>query len=233
MNSLSYLPAWIKRWKIRIFVSGFIALSPLLHAQSGANPNKLELEPVARDQIRALQEEKLSRTAAQKKIGSQFLYLLRQKRQGMVAPGLKVFKPALESEPDGRFQVDLRAIVSPALLRFIRPNGGLVVNSFEREGAIRALIPVETAELLAQRPDVRSIRPAARATTSTIIVPEAGDIAHRAAEARQFFSANGSGVKIGVLSDSIDHLSDAQASGALPFVTVLPGQAGTGEGEGT
>jgi hypothetical protein len=110
----------------------------------------------------------------------------------------------------------------------------LVVNSFEREGAIRALIPVETAELLAQRPDVRSVRAAARATTSAVPVSEAGDIAHRAAEARQFFAADGSGIKIGVLSDSIDGLATAQAGGALPGdVTVLPGQAGTGAGEGT
>src|SRR4029079_8924194 len=42
------------------------------------------------------------------------------------------------------------------------------------------------------------------------------------------------GIKIGVLSDSIDGLSSAEASGALPGnVTVLPGQAGTGAGEGT
>jgi hypothetical protein len=40
-------------------------------------------------------------------------------------------------------------------------------------------------------------------------------------------------VKVGVLSDSIDHLAQAQSSGALGPVTVLPGQGGSGEGEGT
>ncbi len=213
-----------------------LALSANSRAQTGNRPTtpQPELETTAREQIRVLHEEKLSRTAAQKKVGSQLLYQIRQKRQGSVGFGLKAFKPVLRVEADGRYLVDLRARVSPNLLRFIRANGGLVVNSFEREGAIRALIPVEAAELLAQRPDVRSVHAAARATTSAVAVSEAGDIAHRAAEARQFFAADGTGVKIGVLSDSIDGLASAEADGALPGnVTVLPGQAGTGAGEGT
>ena len=42
---------------------------------------------------------------------------------------------------------------------------------------------------------------------------------------------NGSGVKVGVLSDSVDHLTSSQIAG---LVTVLPGQSGMPEsGEGT
>ena len=40
------------------------------------------------------------------------------------------------------------------------------------------------------------------------------------------------GVKIGVLADGVDHLATSQAAGELGPVTVLPGQAGTGD-EGT
>ncbi|HTL18950.1 MAG TPA: S8 family serine peptidase, partial [Patescibacteria group bacterium] len=177
--------------------------------------------------------EKLSRSAAQQKIGSQLLYTLRQRRQGVVAFGVKALKPDLHSEPDGRFLVDLQGNVSPALLRVIKIYGGIIINSFERAGMVRALIPIELAETLAQRVDVRSVRPASRASINTAITLEGGDIAHRSAEARQFFSVDGSGVKIGVLSDSVDNLADAQAAGALPAVTILPGQAGTGSGEGT
>ena len=67
-------------------------------------------------------------------------------------------------------------------------------------------------------------------------VDTAGDIAHRANEARDFFGINGAGVKVGVLSDSVDFLDQVQAAGNLPEVTVLPGQSGLGEensGEGT
>ncbi len=61
-----------------------------------------------------------------------------------------------------------------------------------------------------------------------------GDVAHRANTGRTFFGASGAGVKIGVLSDSVDGLAAVQASGDLGPVTVLPGQSGVpGTGEGT
>ena len=63
-------------------------------------------------------------------------------------------------------------------------------------------------------------------------VTSQGDATHRAAAARSTFGVNGSGVKIGVLSDGVDALATSQAHGELPAVTVLSGQAGSGD-EGT
>jgi hypothetical protein len=64
-----------------------------------------------------------------------------------------------------------------------------------------------------------------------------GVVAHRAHEAQDFFGISGAGVKVGVLSDSVDFLTDVQAAGNLPpDVVVLPGQSGLGQGntgEGT
>ena len=59
-----------------------------------------------------------------------------------------------------------------------------------------------------------------------------GDATHRAFAARGTFHADGTGVKIGVLSDGVTSLAASQALGDLGPVTVLPGQAGTGD-EGT
>jgi Subtilase family/Proprotein convertase P-domain len=72
-------------------------------------------------------------------------------------------------------------------------------------------------------------------TTNAGTVSSAGDVAHNAAAARNFFGVSGTGVKIGVLSDSVDFLAQSIASGNLPAdVTVLPGQSGVpGVGEGT
>lgn len=56
-----------------------------------------------------------------------------------------------------------------------------------------------------------------------------GDMAHRAMEARNFFGYNGTGIKIGVISDGVNSLASLQSTGDLPpTVNVLPGQAGTG-----
>src|ERR1044072_7869848 len=59
-----------------------------------------------------------------------------------------------------------------------------------------------------------------------------GDVTHRANVARGTFHINGTGIKIGVLSNGVTSLAQSQALGDLGPVTILPGQAGTGD-EGT
>lgn len=59
-----------------------------------------------------------------------------------------------------------------------------------------------------------------------------GDITHRAFSARGTFHTDGTGIKIGILSDGVTNLAASQALGDLGPVTVLPGQAGSGD-EGT
>jgi hypothetical protein len=59
-----------------------------------------------------------------------------------------------------------------------------------------------------------------------------GDVTHRANIARGAFHVDGTGIKIGVLSDGVSNLAQSQALGDLGPVTVLPGQAGAGD-EGT
>jgi len=63
-------------------------------------------------------------------------------------------------------------------------------------------------------------------------VTSEGDATHGAATARATFHVDGTGVKIGVLSDGVTSLALSQARGDLGAVTVLPGQTGSGD-EGT
>jgi len=61
-----------------------------------------------------------------------------------------------------------------------------------------------------------------------------GDLAQRAVLARTTFGVDGTGIKIGVISDSVDGLAAEQQAGRLGPVTVLSGQSGVpGTGEGT
>lgn len=73
------------------------------------------------------------------------------------------------------------------------------------------------------------------ATASQGLVLSQGDKAHAADRARKFFGADGTGVNVGVLSDSDDFKEQAIASGDLPADTVtVPGQDGRpNAGEGT
>jgi subtilisin-like proprotein convertase family protein len=62
-----------------------------------------------------------------------------------------------------------------------------------------------------------------------------GDKAEAGDRARKFFGTDGAGVKVGVLSDSDDHLEASIATGDLPAnTTTVPGENGRpGSGEGT
>jgi subtilisin-like proprotein convertase family protein len=73
------------------------------------------------------------------------------------------------------------------------------------------------------------------AVTSVGAVNSQGDRAHAATRARRFFNADGTGVKVGILSDSDDFKEQAIASGDLPAnTTTVPGEDGRpGAGEGT
>jgi hypothetical protein len=59
-----------------------------------------------------------------------------------------------------------------------------------------------------------------------------GDVAHQANVARASFGVDGTGVKIGVLSDGVDSAATEKTGGRLPAVQVIAGQGGSGD-EGT
>ncbi len=169
----------------------------------------------------------------QNKIDSQLLAADRMRRGVPVAEGVTNLVVELDRDAAGRVLVDIHARVSDELLGEIAKLGGAVVNSFAQYQAIRAALPLAQMEALAAQPGVWFIQPAVRALTNVGSVTTEGDKTHKADIARTTFSVNGAGVKVGVLSDSVDHLSESQASGDLGTVTVLPGQAGSGKGEGT
>ena len=128
--------------------------------------------------------------------------------------------------------VDIRADVTPTVLKRLRDLGGTVINSVPKYRAIRAQLPLASVARLAALDLVQSIRPADQAVTRKDDTSE-GDVAHRANLARRTHGVDGTGIGIGVLSNGVRSLAGRQASGDLPArVTVLPGQAGRGD-EGT
>lgn len=206
-------------------------------SQSGST-----IKNVTVPEIQSIEAEKASRSPAQKKVSSQILDALKQQANGAVAsvPGLKI--NSARSVKKGAL-VDIDAQVNDQLLGSIRKAGGTIVNFHEEDHAIRAYVPLEKIEGLAARPEVNSITPAAKATTNVVRTSAArfddeGAKAHAVEAARAAFRATGAGIKVGVLSDSIDDDQDALkkafASGAITraILSTLPGQEGEGSGEG-
>jgi parallel beta-helix repeat protein len=197
-------------------------------------------------QIQALQEEKSLRSPAQKKIDSQIIYSLKVRRKDLLLEKVPHLRSTLEIAPDDTVLVDIKARVTPGLLHRIEMLGGEIINNFPHYDSIRARMHLEKIEFLADHSNISFIEPAVSAMTqkqgSYSQVPggasphkkvntSEGDIAHNATLARDTYGVDGTGIKIGVLSDSVDHLATVKRSTDLPDVTVLEDAPGnTGEG---
>jgi hypothetical protein len=190
-----------------------------------------DLSDNARQEIAAILAEKSTWTPAQEKLESALIHAIKKDRGEPFAPGAPNLRLDFQAAPDGRALVDIGATVTPALLTEIQRTGGQVLSSFPSFNAIRALVPLGSLEQLAGKPEVASIRRAAKAHVNAAD-PE-GNAVMLAAAARAKYGVTGAGVKVGVLSDSVDYLTNAQSAGDLGAVTVLTGQSGvpaTGEG---
>jgi len=205
------------------------AQTPPPRSQSRPQPR---LQASAVSQLQALMSEKASRTPAQLKLDSNLVYALLRQRQDPRLGGLTRLRLP-SPDPDGAVEVDVKAVspaaVEPILAR-LRGFGARIVSVQTRYASIRADLRLAATETVAAMPEVRSVRRASHPILEHF--DSEGDATHRAAQARAFFGADGTGVKICVLSDGVDSLALLQSEGDLPAVDVLAGQAGAGD-EGT
>jgi hypothetical protein len=188
----------------------------------------------ALNEISALLQEKAARTPAQKRMDSQLVHALKHNRGEAFAPGAPNVQMDVKMEADGRVLVDINATVTPELLSLIQAGGGQVMTSVPQFRSIRALVTLTQLETLAGSTNVNYIRRASEAYTNK--TDSEGDTTHQAIQARSTFGVNGSGIKVGVLSDSVDYYTNLQAAGDLPAINILSGQSGLGSkqtGEGT
>jgi PKD repeat protein len=118
----------------------------------------------------------------------------------------------------GRVLVDARAVDDGAAL--LADLKGLGLTRGSRYGAIvSGLLPVAAIERAVALTSLRSISASPAPIRNAGAVTSQGDIALRAVDARTAYGVDGSGVTVGVLSDSFDTLEGAAAdivSGDLP-----------------
>lgn len=192
----------------------------------------------------ALAREKASRSDALKKVESQLVLHIRQARGDADALALPV-PQAVAGLPvvseAGTVRVDIKAEVSPLLLDAISVASGRIHAQSAENGLIGAELPLAQIESIAGRPDVKSISISQglihnqQASVTADDIARSGVIAHAVDVARRRFGVSGKGVRIGVISDSVnsatvDYLAEAQAAGLLPEVDVIDPGVGVGEG---
>jgi hypothetical protein len=191
------------------------------------------------EQIIALLLEKETRTSDQQKLDSQLWYALQASR-GQALQGVpEVYATATDTvqmDASGFARVDISAAVSDDLLNQIAELGGSVTLASADDQSILATVPLAALETLAANAAVRHIAPSAQARTNVGALTSQGYISHTANQVRATLGKDGTGVKVGVLSDSVQALAALISSGDLPADTlVVPGQGGPADGssEGT
>ena len=223
----------IGRCSVRFFVAVVLAslCGQFLFAQVSTGQDVV-------GQIGILLQEKETRTSDQQKLDSQLWYALQAYRGQALAGVSDVYATAVNTvNPDtsGFVRVDISAVVSDSLLNQIAALEGSVAFASPEDQIIHATVPLMTIETLAANPNVLHIAPAAQFTTNAGALTSQGYISHRANQVLSTLGKDGTGVKIGVLSNSVDSLAALIATGDLPADTVVvPGQSGNpGTSEGT
>jgi len=198
--------------------------------------NAQAIDPAAAVQMGSLLQEKELRTPAQQKIGSQLWYALQASR-GQALGGLSsVYGSATDkvrADPSGMVTVVIRSASPERLKVHIGAVGGTVKYASPTSNAVLASVPLASVESLAANRDVSRIAAASMARTNVGALTSQGYISHKANLVVNS-GIDGTGVRVGVLSDSAEAVADLISSGDLPADTVIvPGQAGAGESEGS
>ena len=218
-------------WPIKmaaLLLATNIMAQPIAAAPAQPEP----LQDSAVEQIKVLMQEKKNRTPAQRKMESHLIHAAREHRHEFISLHGTNLQFRTHCQTNGLVLVDMDAEVTPAVLAAIEQAGGKVIAPVPSFHAIRALLPVQEMETLAARSDVRFIKPAVKARTHAGSVMSEGYYAHGVNTAVATYGVTGAGMKIGVLSDSVDYLAHSQTTGDLGPVTVLEDDPGN-SGEGT
>ncbi len=192
-----------------------------------------DISESAKAQIGVLLSEKALRTPSQQKIESRLLLEAKRRRGDELFRKIPGFSLGQLDENVNGVLVEIRSSDLGVTEHAIEARGGRTVATFPRVDLVIARVPLDQIERLAEHDATLRIRSVYPPILNKINVSE-GDFAHGADLARTRFGVDGSGVTVGVISDSVEDLSALQASGDLPLnVTVLPGQGGVGTSEGT
>jgi hypothetical protein len=141
----------------------------------------------------------------------------------------------LRLDSSGAVEVYLHvSTLTPKTLQVLDRHGVQVLQSDQSSGIVYATVPLEALDTTAALPFVRWIRPPSYTVLRIGSVTSAGDMALRAKELRDNLGVDGSGVRVGILSDSLTDIQTAVANGDLPAdLTIVNGKDGSTDAAAT
>ncbi|MBC7086016.1 MAG: PGF-pre-PGF domain-containing protein [Methanomethylovorans sp.] len=168
------------------------------------------------------------------KLSSDLLEMIVKSEELSAAPYTNAFQdsmstPATKSEKDLVFVYV--GLVKGEQTSVIDPYVWNITSRDEDNSIAAAWVDVDRLKEIASLEEVRNIRTVVNPVVNTGSVNTAGDAIHRTDVVRSGYAQNGTGIKIGVISNGVDAISKAQASGDLPLdVTVVRNKVGGNEG---
>src|SRR5262245_40706275 len=135
------------------------------------------------------------------------------------AGGLVAASPPLAADGSLHVYLDCSPLGANELSK-LHQAGARIERIHMARGLVQARVDPSALDTLAAFPWVRAIRSVDRAVVRTGGITTEGDVASRADELRATRGVDGTGVVVGVISDGIDSLADAQATHDLPDVVV-------------
>ncbi len=208
------------------------------------------ISPDVQAQMQQISSVKAGFSAAQKKMDSNLAYgILAATSDQKVASFTNAITPLSTNDVNGQptnpaatgdtsssfVKVEITGNVE-AIASAVVAAGGTVINKAADFGIIDASIPLTAVNSIAASSDVTRMRTPSTASTNVGALTSQGYVSHKANTVVNTLGYNGTGVKVGVLSDSATaaRITALKASGDLKAsATVLAGQTGSGADEGT
>jgi len=176
-------------------------------------------------QMQAIERDQQQRTSAEQKISSELLQLIKASEGKPVVADVPSVRASLGGHADGRARVTIKGGISAELQNYITSQGGTEIAALAQYGMLSVSLPLASLRAVAARPEVKSIVRSAQPMLNQGLDNGGGYAAHAVRNATfRYNNATGQGVRVCVISDSVDHLAAAQSKGWLGPVNILPGQ---------
>ena len=182
-------------------------------------------------EMREILETKDSFTANEQKVSSNLVLATRKALAQPIAGSNGIIDRTNITAGMATIQIKAKALNTVEAL--IAANGGTVIETCKPYKQITAQVPLTALPTLAASPSVLTIDEPDAFTTNVGAVTSQGYVSHQAKPVVENLGVDGTGIKVGVLSDSATatRVTALEASGDLPTNTVVL-NPGTGEDEG-
>ncbi|MBD3271984.1 MAG: S8 family serine peptidase, partial [Elusimicrobia bacterium] len=209
-----------KQYFILILICSMIGFSAPVSAAGKKHPLH---KPAPAPELQELPViDKKSLTPAQQKIDTALLRIS-IKMDEEIDSGRSVQQMAeafsnkfLKIDDKGRMQVYVHYTNKKKAIDSIKSVEGIIDLVSEPMGLVQAWIAYDSIEKLAQEKWIKAIRRPGYAITRTGSVNSEGDAIHRSDLTRSIHGYGGKGIKVGVISDGINGITQSQNSGDIP-----------------